>query len=195
MSSTRPAKSAPEEAAFHEAGHAYIAIRDAGRIVNWMEIREDENGWSGTTDIVPDYQNLQSWTTIAVAGIAAEARADANRRFRDEKLMVTLDLIEQVKLYVDEAEALARRKEKVLAVQINFPTEGNQQAVSAISISDVRQMTQPYRDRWSLRMGLDVTVGMCQSGHHWTYIEKLAQALLDKKALARAEIETILGLR
>lgn len=195
MSEPKPAKSTPEEAAFHEAGHCYIAIRDAGRIVNWMEIREDENGWGGTTDIVPDYQNLHSWTTIAVGGIAAEARADANRRFKDEELMVTIDLVEQVKGYVDKAEALARRKEKVLAVQINFPTKGGQQAVGAISIGDVRQMTQPYRDRLSLQASLGTVVSMCENKSHWPYIEELAKHLLAKGTLYLVEIEKILGLR
>ena len=184
-----------EEAAYHEAGHCYVAVRDAGRIVNWMDIHQDENGWGGTTDIVPDYQNLLTWTTIAVAGIAAEARLDANRRFPKEKLIVMGDLIEQVKDYVDEAEKLARRKEKVLAVQINFPTEGGQQAVSAISISDVRQMTPPYRDRWSLQTSLGVVVDIVQNERCWSYIEKLANVLLEKQCIRRDEIETILGLR
>ncbi|MEQ8791599.1 MAG: hypothetical protein RIC55_35380 [Pirellulaceae bacterium] len=188
-------KSTPEEAAYHEAGHCYVAVRDAGRIVNWMDIHEEDDGWSGTTDIVPDYQNLLTWTTIAVAGIAAEARHDANRRFPEEKLIVTGDLVEQVKDYVDEAEKVARNKEKVLAVQINFPTEGGQQAVSAISISDVRQMTPPYRDRWSLQTSLGVVVSIVQNERYWSDIDKLANVLLKKQSIGRDEIETILGLR
>ncbi|MHC2071094.1 hypothetical protein ACYFX5_26780 [Bremerella sp. T1] len=188
-------KSTPEEAAYHEAGHCYVAVRDAGRIVNWMDIQEEDDGWSGTTNIVPDYQNLLTWTTIAVAGIAAEARQDANRRFPEEKLIVTGDLVEQVKDYVDEAEKLARNKKKVLAVQINFPTEGGQQAVSAISISDVRQITLPYRDRWSLQTSLGIVVSIVQNDRYWADIDKLAQALLKKQAIGRDEIETFLGLR
>jgi len=190
-----PKKSTPEEAAYHEAGHCYVAVRDAGRIVNWMNIHEDENGWGGTTDIVPDYQNLLTWTTIAVAGIAAEARQDANRRFPEEKLIVRGDLVAQVKDYVDEAEKLARRNEKVLAVQINFPTEGGQQAASAISISDVRQMPPPYRDRWSLQTSLGVVISIVQDERCWPYIDKLAKVLLQEQFVRRDEIETILGLR
>ncbi len=190
-----PKKSTPEEAAYHEAGHCYAAVGDSVRIVNWMDIHEDENGWGGTTDIVPDYQNLLSWTTIAVAGIAAEARQDANRRFPKEKMIVTGDLVEQVKDYVDEAEKLARRKEKVLAVQINFPTEGGQQAVSAISISDVCQMTPPYRDRWSLQTSLGVVVSIVQNDRCWHFIDNLAKTLLEKGFIRRDENETILGLR
>ncbi len=188
-------KSTPEEAAYHEAGHCYVAARDAGRIVNWMDIHEEDGGWSGRTDIVPDYQNLLAWTTIAVAGIAAEARYDANCRFREEKLIVTGDLVEQVKDYVDKAEKMARNKENVLAVQINFPTEGGQQAVSAISISDVRQMTLPYRDRWSLQTSLGVVVSIVQNDRCWAEIDKLANVLLEKRAIGRDEIVTILGLR
>jgi hypothetical protein len=190
-----PKISTQEEAAYHEAGHCYVAVRDAGRIVNWIEIHEDENGWGGTTDIVHDYQNLLTWTTIAVAGIAAEARQDANRRFPEEKLMVTSSLIEQVKGYVDEAEMLARGKEKVLAVQINFPTEGGQKAVSAISMSDVRQMTQPYRDRLSLQTSLGVVVSIVQNEQCWRSIDKLAKELLKNRLIRRDEIERILGLR
>ncbi|REJ88249.1 MAG: hypothetical protein DWQ35_19920 [Planctomycetota bacterium] len=195
MSAPEEAKSTIEEAAYHEVGHCYVAIRDAGRIVNWVEIHEEEGRYGGHTDVVPDYQNLLSWTTIAVAGIAAEARADAIRRLGGDRMMVTSDLVERLKDYVDEAEALARKKERVVAVQINFHTEGGQQAVSAISINDVRQMTTPYRDRISLKAALDVVVEMCQSDEHWSYIEALAKSLMGERLLRRTDIEKILGMR
>jgi hypothetical protein len=195
MADLNQAKSTPEEAAYHEAGHCYVAIRDAGRIVNWVEISETADGWGGTTDIVPDYQNLLSWTTIAVAGIASEATADSLRRFKGDKLIITGDLLDQIKDYVERAEAYARQKKKVVAVQINFPTEGGQQAVSAISISDVRQMTTPYRDRTSIRLSLQTALEICQNPRHWAFIDSLARELVAQRFLNREQIERILGLR
>jgi hypothetical protein len=57
-----------EEAAYHEAGHCYLAVRDVGRVVDWMSIHREEEGWGGKTRIEPDFQSLLSWTMIAVAG-------------------------------------------------------------------------------------------------------------------------------
>jgi Methyl-accepting chemotaxis protein (MCP) signalling domain len=45
-----------EEAAFHEAGHCYVAVRVAGRVVESMSIYQEEEGWGGQTSIQPDCQ-------------------------------------------------------------------------------------------------------------------------------------------
>ena len=50
MSTTR------EAAAFHEAGHCYVAVRLAGRVVESMSINRDDEGWAGKTSIQPDRQ-------------------------------------------------------------------------------------------------------------------------------------------
>ena len=45
-----------EAAAFHEAGHCYVAVRVAGRVVESISIYQEEEGWSGKTSIQPDFQ-------------------------------------------------------------------------------------------------------------------------------------------
>ena len=208
-----------EEAAFHEAGHCYVAVRVAGCVVESMSIYQEEEEWDGKTSIqrdfdgetvdtmrkitqsisivgditcqtnllalnlaieaaragthgkgfavvagevrkladrsqtvaqqmsdlakfsvdvaenaaalldrtVPDCQGLISWTTIAVAGAVAEARADANRRFsRHDRLLITDELVKEVERYVDAVPLAAIKKQKVRTLQIAFRTlEGN----------------------------------------------------------------------
>jgi hypothetical protein len=47
-----------DEAAFHEAGHCYVAVRLVGRVVESMSIYhyQDEERWGGKTSIQPDRQ-------------------------------------------------------------------------------------------------------------------------------------------
>jgi hypothetical protein len=45
-----------EEAAFHEAGYCYVAVRVAGCVVESMSIFQEEEGWGGKTSIQPDYR-------------------------------------------------------------------------------------------------------------------------------------------
>ncbi len=40
-----------EDAAFHEAGHCYVAVRVAGLVVESMSIYQEEEGWDGKTSI------------------------------------------------------------------------------------------------------------------------------------------------
>ena len=44
-----------EEAAFHEAGHCYVAVRLAGRVVESMSIYQENEGWAGNTSIQRDF--------------------------------------------------------------------------------------------------------------------------------------------
>src|SRR5438105_1579162 len=104
----------PREAAFHESGHCNVARRDVGRIVDWMHIYRDDYGWGGTTHIDPDFQNLLSWTTIAVAGTVAEAKADAIHRFSsDERLQINDSLADILKEYVDAVLLADKKRQKI----------------------------------------------------------------------------------
>jgi hypothetical protein len=188
----------PEDAAYHEAGHCYLAVRDAGRVVDWMCIYEEEEGWGGKTHIQPDFQSLLSWTTIAVAGIVAEARADANRRFsRNERLVIADQLVEEVKRYVDDVLIAARKKQTIKPVQITFRTSEGNEGVSSMSPDDVHRMPPQYRDRWSLRTAMEGAEKICHDPGHWEFIEKLSQEVIKTRdyTLYRDAIETILGLR
>ena len=44
-----------EDAAFHEAGHCYVAVRVAGLVVESMSIYQEEEGWDGKTSIQPRF--------------------------------------------------------------------------------------------------------------------------------------------
>ena len=51
-----------EEAAFHEAGHCYVAVRAVGCVVESMSIYQEEKGWAGNTSIRPDCQEGRAAT-------------------------------------------------------------------------------------------------------------------------------------
>jgi hypothetical protein len=161
-----------------------------------MSIYEENNGWGGKTQIQPDFQSLLSWTTIAIAGIVAEARADANRRFR-EPLVIASQLVEEVKRYVDAVVNAEKKKQTMKPIQITFRTSGGNEGVSAISPDDVQRMPPLYRDRLSLRTALEGAEEICRNPEHWGFIEELSQGLLaaPDHTLYRGDIEKILGLR
>lgn len=186
------------EAAYHEAGHCYVAIRDSGRVVDWMSIYVEDNGWGGKTHIEPDFQSLLSWTTIAIAGIVAEARADVIRRFsRNERLVITDELVEHVKVFVDAVSVAAKKRETIKPVQITFRTAEGNEGVSSMSPDDVLRMPPQYRDRLSLRTSLEGAEKICHNSSHWAFIEKLAEGVIRNpdNTLFRQEIETILEVR
>ncbi len=146
---------------------------------------------------LPDRQGLNSWTTIAVAGSVAEARADANRRFSsDERLVIADQLVKQVKRYVDAVPLPAIRKQKIKPLQIIFRTLEGNQGVGSISPEDVDRMPRQYRDQSALRTALEEAERVCHDPGQWRFIEELAIEVMKAPngTLDRTEIEKILGL-
>jgi Methyl-accepting chemotaxis protein (MCP) signalling domain len=145
---------------------------------------------------VPDCQGIISWTTIAVAGAVAEARADANRRFpRDERLLITDELVKEVERYVDAVLLAAIKKQKVRTLQIAFRTLEGNEVVGSLSSEDVDRMPWQYRDRSSLRTPLEEAERVCHDPGQWRFIEELAREVMKAPdgTLNRKQIEKILG--
>jgi hypothetical protein len=273
-----------EETAFHEAGHCYVAVRVAGRVVESMSIYQEEEGWDGDTSIQRDFdgetvdtmreitqsisdvgdivyrtnllavnsaieaaragthgkgfavvagevrklaelsqtaaqqmsdlaktsvavaenaaalldrQGYMSWTTIAVAGAVAEARADAIRRFsRDERLVIADQLVKDVQRYVDAVPLAAIKKQRIRPLQITFRTLEGNEVVGSLSSEDVDRMPWQYRDRSSLRTALEEAERVCHDPGQWRFIEELAKVVMKAPhgTLNRRQIEKILGL-
>ena len=146
---------------------------------------------------VPDGQGSISWTTIAVAGAVAEARADANRRFsRDERLVITDQLVKEVERYVDAVPLAARKRRRIKPLQLTFRTSEGNEGVGSMSAEDVDRMPRQYRDQSSLRPVLEEAARVCDDPGQWCFIEALAKAVLNwpDGILGRTQIEKILGL-
>jgi hypothetical protein len=146
---------------------------------------------------VPDRQGLSSWTTIAVAGAVAEARADANRRFsRDERLVIADQLVKEVERYVDAVRLPAFKKQKIKPLQMTFRTLEGNEGVGSLSPEDVDRMPRQYRDQSSLRTALEEAERVCHDPGQWGFIEELANEVMKAPdgTLDRKQIDKILGL-
>ena len=156
-----------------------------------------ENAGALLDRTVPDSQGFISWTTIAVAGAVAEARADANRRFsRDERLVIADQLVKEVERYVDAVPLPAIRKQKIKPLQITFRTLEGNEGVGSMSPEDVDRMPRQYRDQSSLRTALEEAERVCHDPGQWGFIEELAKEVMKAPdgTLDRKQIEKILGL-
>jgi hypothetical protein len=146
---------------------------------------------------VPDCQGFISWTTIAVAGAVAEAKADAIRRFsRDERLVIADQLVKDVERYVDAVPLAAIKKQRIRPLQITFRTLEGNEVVGTLSSEDVDRMAQQYRDPLSLRTALEAAERVCHDPGQWRFIEELAKVVMKAPhgTLNRKQIEKILGL-
>ena len=147
--------------------------------------------------MVPDCQGSISWTTIAVAGSVAEARADANRRFsRDERLLIADQLVKEVERYVDAATHPAIKKKKIKPLQMTFRTLKGNAGVGSMSPEDVGLMPRQYRDQSSIRTALEEAERLCHDPAQWRFIEELAKEVMKAPngTLGRKQIESILGI-
>ena len=157
-----------------------------------------ENAGALLDRTVLDCQRLISWTTIAVAGAVAEARADVNRRFsRDERLVIADQLVKEVKRYVDAVPLPAIRKQKIKPLQISFRTSEGNEGVGFLSPEDVDRMPRQHRDQSSLRTAMEEAERVCHDPGQWRFIEELAIEVMKTPdgTLDRKQIEKILGLR
>jgi Methyl-accepting chemotaxis protein (MCP) signalling domain len=144
-----------------------------------------------------DRQGLISWTTIAVAGAVAEARADANRRFsRDDRLPITDELVKEVERYVDAVLLAAIKNQRIRLLQITFRTLEGNEVVGSLSSEDIDRMPWQCRDRSSLRTALEEAERVCHDPGQWRFIEELAREVMKAPddTLVRKQIEKILGL-
>jgi hypothetical protein len=144
-----------------------------------------------------DRQGLISWTTIAVAGAVAEARADANRRFsRDECLVIADELVKEVERYVNAVLLAAIKKQRIRLLQITFRTLEGNEVVGSLSSEDVDRMPWQCRDRSSLRTALEEAERVCHDPGQWRFIAELAKVVMKAPhgTLNRKQIEKILGL-
>ena len=156
-----------------------------------------ENAGALLDRTVLDCQRLISWTTIAVAGAVAEARADANRRFsRDQRLVIADQLVKEAKRYVDAVPLPAIRKQKIKPLQMTFRTSEGNEGVGSMSPEDVDRMPRQYRKQSSLRTALEEAERVCHDPGQWGFIEELAKEVMKAPdgALDRKQIEKILGL-
>jgi hypothetical protein len=155
-----------------------------------------ENAGALLDRTVPDCQGFISWTTIAVAGAVAEARADANRRFsRDERLVIADQLVKEVERYVDAVPLSTIKNQKIKPLQITFRTLEGTEGVGSLSPEDVDQMPRQYRDQSSLRTALEEAERVCHDPGQWRFIEELAKEVMKAPdgTLDRKQIEKILG--
>ena len=161
-----------------------------------MSVAVAENAGALLGRTVPDCQGFISWTTIAVAGAVAEARADANCRFsRDERLVIADQLVEEVERYVEAVTLPASKKQKIKPLQITFRTEESNDSVGSMSPEDVGRMPRKFRDQSSLRTTLKEAERVCHDPCHWRFIEELAKEVMKAPdgTLDRKQIENILG--
>jgi hypothetical protein len=168
-------------------------ISDIARI----SVAVAENAIALLDRTVPDFQGFISWTTIAVVGGVAEARADANRRFsRDERLVIADQLVKEVERYVDAVPLPAVRKQKIKPLQITFRTLDGNEVVGSMSPEDVDRMPRQYRGQSTLRTALEEAERVCHDPGQWRFIEELAKDVMKAPdgTLDRKQIEKILGL-
>ena len=168
-------------------------ISDIARI----SVAVAENACALLDRTVPDCQGFISWTTIAVAGAVAEARADANRRFsRDERLVIADQLVEEVERYVDAVPLPAIKKQKIRPLQITFRTSEGNEGVGSMSPEDVDRMPRQYRGQSTLRTALEEAERVCHDPGQWRFIEELAKEVMKAPdgTIDCKQIEKILGL-
>lgn len=183
-------------AAYHEAGHCYVAWQTQGVYVDWVSIYEGKKGWGGATQIGPTPDNRVIWTTISVAGFVAEAKAEAIREYgAGTQIHITPDVVQAVTDYVANSyQMFKKRKIRAIQIDVSVPHLG-QQVESTISRSDVRRTGSSYRDYQWIDSCLNIVCNMCNADAHWGRMTDLAEALLDNRRhrLTRPQINAILA--
>jgi hypothetical protein len=170
------------EAAYHEAGHCYVAAKDTWRLVDHVRIFKQKKGWSGTTGVQNAHEQSPSVTTIAVAGLVTEAKFVAIQKDTiNNQIHISVNIVEHVEDYVKKYKSLSGVGKKGRQIDIPILPGMDQVAEASISEDDAKLMPSLYRNYGTIKSSLEHVTSICNTPAKWAMIDKLAKAIMAAK--------------